>query len=95
TVAEPLNYQRAAGSRPLPPFLNLQATTSKKEKQPLQEECPLDLLGSRLASLESCVEKILQMKSLELLESSRNCQTSPGLSEAPKQSFTPCYSKQE
>ena len=95
TVAEPLNYQRAAGSRPLPPFLNLQATTSKKEKQPLQEECPLDLLGSRLASLESCVEKILQMKSLELLGSSQNCQTSPGPSEAPKQSFTPCYSKQE
>jgi len=95
TVAEPLNYQRAAGSRPSPPSLNLHPTTLKKERSPLLEECPFDLLVSRLASLENCVEKILQMKSSELLGSSQSCLITPGPIEALKQSFTPCYSKQE
>lgn len=95
TFVEPLNCQRAAGAKPLPPSLNLRATTSAKVSTPQKEECPFDLLGSRLASLESCVEKILQMKSLELCQPFQSSLITPGPSEVPRPSFTPCYSKQE
>nr|UHS71708.1 MAG: polyprotein P2a [Sobemovirus sp.] len=92
---EPLNCQRAAGPKPSPPSLRLQATTSQKGKLPLIEACPLDLLASRLAGLESCVENLLQKMSLEQSPPSQNSPISPGLREAPKQSFTPSYCKQE
>lgn len=95
TVAVPLNCQRAAEPRPLPPSLNLQATTLKKESLPQKEACPSDLLANRLAGLESCVERILQMMCEKPSPASPSLPTSPGPSAVPKPSFTPCYFKQE
>ncbi|AEO16606.1 protease/VPg [Soybean yellow common mosaic virus] len=94
-LEEPLNCQRAAGLRPLPPSMRLQATTSQREKLPRLEECPSDLLVSRLASLESCVENLLQKMSLEPPQHSQSSPTTLGPIEAQKQSFAPSYCKQE
>nr|AAA66950.1 p96 protein [Southern bean mosaic virus] len=93
TVADALNYQRAAGSRPLPPFSTCRLRLQRRRSS-LYKRNALRFVGQSACKFRVC-RKILQMKSLELLGSSQNCQTSPGPSEAPKQSFTPCYAKQE
>nr|APP90901.1 polyprotein [Soybean yellow common mosaic virus] len=94
-LEEPLNCQRAAGLRPLPTSMRLQATTSQREELPHQEACPSDLLASRLASLESCVENLLQKMSHEPPLLSQSSPTTLGPIEAQKLSFAPSYCKQE
>nr|UHS71700.1 MAG: polyprotein P2a [Sobemovirus sp.] len=92
---EHLNCQRAAGSRPLPPSLNLQATSLRPvEKLPL-EVCPSASLESRFANLEKLVEKMCQIQCGLPQPLSPSLQTSPGLKEDQGLNLAPCYSKQE
>nr|YP_007697624.1 putative P10 protein [Southern cowpea mosaic virus] len=93
--ALPLNCLRAAGRNVLPPKLNLVTINSPVDPPTKQVACPSEIVDHRLASLEKCLENLLQTLSQPQQKFSQNSLSSGGLKGDQELKLAPCYSKQE
>lgn len=94
TISPPhLNCQRAERTMSSPPLSTLEITAGLKSPKLVTAECPLPSVDDRVASLEKLVEKILPVMSSLQKTLSQNSRTSPGPTEAVKQSSNHSPSK--